>query len=493
MFKRLFLLEWRSFFRSADLGKGIAVKLLLGFLGLYFLVSFLTLGISLHFLLKELKPDDEPIYMVNKFLLLWFCLSFFIRVMFQKLPLLNIKPLLIQNIDRSTIVKYTLFKTVYSFCNFLLLVTIVPYVIITSRVTDFSNIQLLGWAIAVIGFEYAINFLNLYLQKNFSSGFKKVIPFVVVALLLFCLDYFGYFSITDLFGSFFTLVLTYPVLFLIPVALAFLTYFMLFKDLQRNMFLDAYLQEERSEFKAYDLAWTNRFGGLAPFLQLDLKLLWRSKRARNTVIVCLLFLAYGLIFYTNPELRDSSMLVFVGIFITGIFVINFGQFVPSWDSAYYSMLMTQNMPLKQYLESKAILMYISIGILAVLSTAYLYFGLDILWINISCAIYNMGVNVPLILYFGSMNKKRIDLDNGNFFNYQGTGAAQWLVSFPLILIPIIIWVLVKSFFGLHAANIVLIVLGIIGLALRNEIITMIANKYRDNKYKMLAGFKEVNN
>jgi hypothetical protein len=345
----------------------------------------------------------------------------------------------------------------------------------------------------VIGFEYAINFFNLYIQKNFSSGFKKVIPFVVVALLLFCLDYFGYFSITDLFGSFFTLVLTYPVLFLIPVALAFLTYFMLFKDLQQNMFLDAYLQEERSEFKAYDLAWTNRFGGLAPFLQLDLKLLWRSKRARNTVIVCLLFLAYGLIFYTNPELRDSSMLVFVGIFITGIFVINFGQFVPSWDSAYYSMLMTQNMPLKQYLESKAILMYISIGILAVLSTPYLYFGLDILWINISCAIYNMGVNVPLILYFGSMNKKRIDLDNGNFFNYQGTGAAQWLVSFPLILIPIIIWVLVKSFFGLHAANIVLIVLGIIGLALRNEIITMIAKKYRDNKYKMLAGFKEVNN
>jgi uncharacterized Tic20 family protein len=187
------------------------------------------------------------------------------------------------------------------------------------------------------------------------------------------------------------------------------------------------------------------------------------------------------------------MLVFVGIFITGIFVINFGQFVPSWDSAYYSMLMTKNMTLKQYLESKAILMYISIGILAVLSTPYLYFGLDILWINISCAIYNMGVNVPLILYFGSMNKKRIDLDNGNFFNYQGTGAAQWLVSFPLILIPIIIWVLVKSFFGLHAANIVLIVLGIIGLALRNEIITMIAKKYRDNKYKMLAGFKEVNN
>jgi len=107
------------------------------------------------------------------------------------------------------------------------------------------------------------------------------------------------------------------------------------------------------------------------------------------------------------------MLVFVGVFITGIFVINFGQFVPAWDSTYYSMLMTQNISMNHYLESKAILMYISVGILTVLSTPYLYFGWDILWINVSCAIYNLGVNVPLILAFGAMNKKRIDLDNGN--------------------------------------------------------------------------------
>ena len=29
-----------------------------------------------------------------------------------------------------------------------------------------------------------------------------------------------------------------------------------------------------------DLAWTRRFGDIAPFLQLDLKLLWRNKHER---------------------------------------------------------------------------------------------------------------------------------------------------------------------------------------------------------------------
>jgi len=493
MFKILFLLEWKSFFRSTDLGKGVAVKFLLGFMGLYFLVSFLTLGISLHFLLKELRPDDEPIYFVNKFLLIWFCVSFFIRVMFQKLPLLNIKPLLILNINRNSIVHYTLLKTVYSFSNLLLLVTIIPYVIITSRVTEFTNVQLIAWFVAVLGFEYVINYFNLYIQKNFSTGFKKVIPFLALVLLLFGLDYFNVFSVTDLFGSFFDAVLKYPVLCLIPLILVFLSYVLLFKDIKNNMFLDAYLQEERSEFKTYDLSWTNRFGSLAPFLQLDLKLIWRSKRARNTIIVCLFFLAYGLFFYPNPEFRNSSMLVFVGIFISGIFIINFGQFVPAWDSSYYSMLMTQNMPIKLYLESKATLMYISVGILTILSTPYLYFGWDIFWVNLSCAVYNVGINVPLILYFGSMNKKRIDLDNGNYFNYQGIGAAQWLVGIPLLLIPIIVWSIVKMIGGLHIANVTLILIGIIGLALRNEILNRISKKYVEKKYKMLAGFKEVNN
>ena len=32
--------------------------------------------------------------------------------------------------------------------------------------------------------------------------------------------------------------------------------------------------------------------------------------------------------------------------------MNFGQFVPSWDSAYYKLLMSQNITYKDYLASK---------------------------------------------------------------------------------------------------------------------------------------------
>src|SRR5690606_24179517 len=331
MFKRLFLLEWRSFFRSADLGKSLSVRLLLAFLGIYFLGSAVTFGVSLHFLISELFPNQVPIHFVGKFLLYWFFLSFLIRLMMQKLPILNVKPLLVLNIPRSNIVNYTLLKSSNSFWNWMLMAVVVPYLIITARVTDFTNFQLLAWCIAVVGFEYVINYLNLYVQQNFDNGVLKTLPILALLAIIFGLDYFEIYSVSGLFGQYFDLVLEYPVLCLAAVVLAVLSYFLLYHDVKKNLFLDAYLQKERSVVKNYDLSWTNRFGELAPFLQLDMKLIWRSKRARTVIYSCLIFVLYGLLFYPQKEGNPTS-LVFVGVFITGIFVINFGQFVPAWDS-----------------------------------------------------------------------------------------------------------------------------------------------------------------
>ena len=44
MFKQFINLEVKAFFRSASVGKSIALKVFLGFLALYFLLSFLQAG-----------------------------------------------------------------------------------------------------------------------------------------------------------------------------------------------------------------------------------------------------------------------------------------------------------------------------------------------------------------------------------------------------------------------------------------------------------------
>src|SRR5690606_7135497 len=157
----------------------------------------------------------------------------------------------------------------------------------------------------------------------------------------------------------------------------------------------------------------------------------------------------------------------------------------------YSMMMSQNIPMKKYLESKAGLMYFSIIVLTLLSIPYVYFGVEILLLNIACAIYNAGVNVPLILYAGSFNKKRIDLEKTQFMNYQGTGATQWILGFPLLIIPIVLWYVVYKIADQTTATTVLGLIGVIGLVLKNLFMKKIVKAYKAKKHIQINGFKQV--
>lgn len=490
MFQRLFILEWKAFFRSANIGKSIAVRLLLAFLALYFLVTFLFLGFALHPILSKAFPDEEPIRVVNSVLLVWILGELLMRFMLQSLPVINIKPLLVQNIRRGTIVHYLLTKSVFSAFNLLSPILFIPFALVNISASNFSTPQVLGWLLTILALVLVVNFLNFTIQKKLAGNLKTLIPFIAIATLLFLLDYFNLFSISAPFGQFFDSVLLYPYLCLIPTLLLVFVYRLNYRYLKANLYLDTVLRDRSNAYKETDLSWTNKFGAVSPFLQLDMKLIWRNKRPRSTVTLSFIFLLYGLIFYTNPTYAESSFLIFVGVFMTGIFVINFGQFIPAWDSSYFSMLMTQDIPMRLYLESKAMLMYLSIAILALLSTPYIYFGWSIFFMNMACAIYNIGINVPLLLYFGSYNKKRIDLEKTQFFNYQGTGAAQWIVSIPLFVIPIVLWLAISTLLDRNSATIALALLGIVGLLLKQVFMAHIVKAYQKHKHVMINGFKQ---
>ena len=99
----------------------------------------------------------------------------------------------------------------------------------------------------------------------------------------------------------------------------------------------------------------------------------------------------------------------------------------------------------------------------------------------------------VILYAGSFNKKKIDLEKSPFMNYQGTGAAQWIVGFPLLFIPILCWYGIYKFTNQEIATTALATLGIIGILLRSFFIDKIVLGYQKRKYSTLQGFKQQEN
>lgn len=491
MIKHFINLEWKSFFRSSSLGKSIGLKILMGFLAVYFTLTFLSLGLMLYPLINELFPGQNRLHVINSYVIIWLVIDLVFRFFMQSLPVMNIKPLMTIPVRRKSVINYVLLKSLFSFYNLIPLLVIIPFSIIYFVKEETSAIVVLAWVITIFSLALSVNYANFLLKKKFAENLKALLPYLIIALALIGLEYFDVFRITDAFGTILNYIIDYPLLFVIPVALTVGLYIWNFYYLKNNFYLDASLKSKAKEVSSADLSWTKRFGDIAPFLQLDLKLIWRNKRPKTTVWMSLIFILYGLIFYTNPALGgENTMNIFVGIFITGIFMINFGQFIPAWDSGYFSMMMSQNIPLKQYLASKYGLMVFSVIVLALLATPYIYFGVDIFLINLACAVYNIGVNIPVLLFAGAYNKKRIDLEKSPFMNYQGTGATQWIVGLPLMILPILLWYACYKIFNFETATAILALLGVTGIVLRNLLLNKIASLYKTKKYGMISGFKE---
>ena len=137
-------------------------------------------------------------------------------------------------------------------------------------------------------------------------------------------------------------------------------------------------------------------------------------------------------------------------------------------------------------------MGMSVVILFVLGIPYIYFGWKILLAHFAAAIYNIGVNSHVIMYGGSFNRKKIDLDQKAAFNYQGTGAVQWLIGIPLLLVPMGLFALFNFLIGFEIACLILAVIGIIGIVLHQKLMKAITAKYLESKYKMIDAFDQNN-
>ncbi|WP_204344450.1 DUF5687 family protein [Psychroserpens algicola] len=488
--KHFLNLEWKQFFRSASFNKSIGLKILMIFFALYFMVSFLAMGLALYPGLKKAFPDKDPFLIVNGFMFFYILGDMLMRFFLQKLPVMSVKPLLTLPVKRNKVVHYVLRKSGFSFFNFLPLFAFVPFSIML-LFNGYPKLSVLFWFLGIIVVTLIINFLNFIIESFSSERELSYLPIIVFAGSLFALNHFNIVSFTNLVSNAFMGIYNNPIYIVIPIAILIGLYIINFKMLKSKLYLDSSLKSKVSEVNASSMEWTKRFGDIAPFMQLDLKLIWRNKRPRSSMFLLILGLLYGLVFYPNPQFADSPMIFgFVGIFVTGIFLINFGQFIPAWDSGYYKMLMSQNIKYEQYLKSKYTLMILSVIIMFVLSIPYVYFGWKILAAHFAAAIYNIGVNSYVIMYGGSFNRKKIDLNQRAAFNYQGTGAVQWIIGIPLMLLPAAIFGITAYFISFEIGLLALALLGITGILLHQKLIKFITQKYLDSKYKMIDAFSQ---
>jgi hypothetical protein len=379
-------------------------------------------------------------------------------------------------------------KMLYSFFNWSHLFFLIPLSIILTVEGQPAG-QVWAWSLSIYFLLLVNNYLNVLVNQ------KNVVFAIVASLVLgsAALQYFGIFDITPYTQVFFTALFNQSWLVVAALTLLLLMYFSAFRHFRTRMYLDAGLAKKSEKTISISENYFSRFGKLGLILRNDVALILRNKRARQAVFAGFFFIFYGLLFFTGAveAYESDTWKLFAGIFVTGGFLFSFGQYVPSWDSQYYPLLMTQNITYLDYLKSKYTLIQVFTVATTILSSWYLIFGLEIFSYVLLGAIYNLTINSVIVLWGGAYVRTKIDLTSNkkafgdkNAFNYK-----TLLLTLPKIALPLAIYGTFNYTLGPIAAKISIVVVSIAGYFLKPYLFKTIISIYQKEKYETLKAYR----
>lgn len=383
------------------------------------------------------------------------------------------------------------FKSLTSFFNFIPFLLFLPFAL-GYMTEEFSAFQAFIWFVSVFLFELTSNFKLIYFKRKFTLNPKIIILLIAAIALLVILDRFDLFSISGISLWYFTQLQSNWLWVLLPLLSALSFVFWNLSLIRKNSYLDD-LSPKKTEGEnlTSKLNLLQNFGKTGELVLGEIKLIIRNKRSKSVVYLIPFFLLYGLFFYPQDAYKDMmGFLVFVGIFVTGGFLIAYGQYLLAWESSHFDLILSSNIGIQDYFKAKYFLLVIPTLILYFFTIPYMYFGMKIFWINFASLFYNLGVNAPLLLYMASFNKKRMDLSQGAMMNYQGVGANNFVLIIPLLAVPALIYWPVSAFFGFVPAVVTLGGLGVVGLLFNQSLIKLAVNNFHKKRYSIAEGYRQ---
>ena len=482
--------KWKQSIRHSAFRQNWGVKILVGFLVLYFSFAFLTLGIFMPEILQDLNPEAKSILPHFAEGVLYYALADLVmRYFLQDLNVLSVQHYLILPIKKSKVLHFFLQSSVLNFFNLLPLFIIVPFAF-RGVGDELGMLHGITWLVGMLGVVLTNHFLAIYLKRVIAVDIRIFIAAALVVLFAFVGNFAGWFSLNTASEVVYHPLATQLWAFVLPFIPVALLYQLNYRFLFNFTYLDQW-QSEGGTANEEQFSFIESRGLVGTLIANELKLIARNKRTRAILLTGVLLAFYGLIFYTQDEyVNGYGWLLFVGIFMTGIMMINYGQFLVSWESAYFDGILTRSLSIKEYYRGKFWLLAAFTLAMYLLTLPYMYFGMKALYINTAALIYNLGINSFVILFSSTYNKKAIDLSKGAAFNYQGTSAVQFVIVLPLIVVPILIFQGFNLFDLPHVGLMVLAGLGLIGLLSKNYLLNEVVKNFYEKKYDKAEGYRE---
>jgi hypothetical protein len=483
--------QWKSFWRGRNAARSLVTQIFMGLIIAYFLVSMLFLGLATGHILHKIFPGQDTVRVFCGLVLYYFFIDILLRFVLQELPVLTIQPYLGQNIRRRQMVSFLNIRSLFHFLNLMPLLFFLPFAC-TDMATHSGTLASATFITAIIFIILFNNFLVLYIKRRTIVNAWWLVGFAAVMITLMLLDFFHVISLRGLSSSLFVAMLGKPVLVIVPIALGLAAWLNNYRFLLTNLYLDEGGRSEK-EKSSREYSWLQQLGLTGELIALELKLMFRNKRPKYLVRMSALFMFYGFVFYNKHNMADQSMYIiifFPALFLTGIFIMNYGQFLFAWHSSYFDGLMASNISMPAFIRSKFMLYNAVSTTIFIITSLYGLITWKVLVIQTAGFLYNIGVNSVISIYLATFSYKAIDLSRSATFNYQGIGTVQWVYALIIILVPYAIYYPLAKFVSPWAGCAVIGGLGLIGLLMQSYWVEVLTRQFKQRKYLMLAGFRE---
>jgi hypothetical protein len=482
--------QWKAFWRSRNKAASILAQSLLALFILYFLAAAIFVGFGMELFIGKIFPGQNPITVFNGFILYYFLIDLAMRLQLQELPTLSVIPYLHLKVSRRQIVNFLNIKSLFSLFNFLPFFVFFPF-IITKVATSFGSTTALMYILSILSIAVFNNYLILYLKRKAINNVMFFGLGIIFILASAGLDYYQIISLRTISDTTFSAITLYPFIALFFSLVAGLMFFINAKYLRANLYVEE-LSSKTEKKVSTDYPFLNHFGRVGELAALELKLILRHKRPRGLSFMGLFFLAYGFIFYKPEMINDNAfgMMLFAAVMMTGISILNYGQFMFAWQSSHFDGLLVSKINFKDFIKAKFLLFTISSTVITILSSFYGLMSWKLLLLHLAAYLYNIGFGSVVVLYFATFNYKRLDITKSASFNWQGVGASQFILGLPFILLPILIYLPFGKTDHPYLGVIVVGLFGLLMLLLRNFWVNLIVRKFEKQRYKIAEGFRE---
>jgi len=486
--------QWKAFRRSPMFERDLGIKIFMYFLVGFYAMYLLAIGFFLDKILLKVGEYEYAIDTFNSIILCVFAVDFVIKFFFKSNQSMQIAPYLSLPVKRNTLFNFLLRKEFTSLWNFYLLFLIVPFSF--KAIAPFYGylsavLYILFFYLSCVANSLILSFAN-NLTKRSAWFYILIAAFVFFPFVSLITGKFDLGHYTQKAGE--LLLSNNP---LVWAGLAgLIVVFWIINRMQMRSELYKELQGEKAEkISSFSkLSFLGQFGEIGELIQLEIKMIFRSKRLKNQTLLAggIIFLLFIIMLYkpNNPFSKDGQFTFLLYTMITvGFFAITMGQLIFSTESSFFDGMMARNLSIYNMLKGKY-LFYSSFALVVTLLLLIPAFqGKIDFMLLIANFLYVIGPVSFMIFQNAVYNKTYIDLFNRGMMNWQGQSGNRVAITMITMFLPVILVLILNSFLGKSVAYWFMIIIGILFALTSQQWLRWTYTRFLKRKYTNMEGFR----